>query len=74
MTNESGVPESLIDLQRTLNAAAEEARAHGSPPEDWRPWVEAAAAAENAVAEHAAAAGISADDVRSAAEKAARAA
>ncbi|WP_329031681.1 hypothetical protein OIE71_01900 [Streptomyces sp. NBC_01725] len=72
MTNECGVPESLIALQRTLNAAAEEARARGSSPEDWRPWVEAAAVAENAFAEHAAAAGVSADKVRSAAERAAR--
>ncbi|WP_329036353.1 hypothetical protein OIE71_25575 [Streptomyces sp. NBC_01725] len=74
MTNEDGVPESLVDLQRALNAAAEEARAHGLSREGWRPWVEAAAAAENAVAEHAAATGVSADEVRSAAERAARAA
>ncbi|GAA3475752.1 hypothetical protein GCM10018966_002780 [Streptomyces yanii] len=55
-----------------MYAAAEEAQAHGSSREDWRPWVEAAAAAENAIAEHAAAVGIGADEVRSAVEKAAR--
>lgn len=72
VSNESGPPESLIDLQRTLNAAAEEARSHGSSREEWRPWVEAAAAAENAFAEHAAAVGIGVDELRSAVEKAAR--
>ncbi|MFD5897796.1 MULTISPECIES: hypothetical protein [unclassified Streptomyces] len=72
MTNESRVPGSLIDLQRVSNAAAEEARAHGSSRENWRPWVEAAAAAENAVAEHAAVAGVSVDELRSAVERAAR--
>ncbi|MFE6025859.1 hypothetical protein [Streptomyces niveus] len=72
MTNERGLPGSLIDLQRTLNAAAEEARARGSSREEWRPWVEAAAAVENAFAEHAAAVGISVDELRSAVEKAAR--
>ncbi|MET7494061.1 hypothetical protein [Streptomyces sp900116325] len=58
--------------QHAVYAAAGEAQAHGSYREDRRPWVEAAAAAENAIAEHAAAAGIRADDVRSAVEKAAR--
>ncbi|MFD6332029.1 hypothetical protein ACFWGI_20975 [Streptomyces niveus] len=72
MTNERGLPESLIALQRTLNAAAEEARSRDSSREEWRPWVEAAAAVENAFAEHAAAVGISVDELRSAVEKAAR--
>ncbi|MFC8238374.1 hypothetical protein [Streptomyces sp. NPDC057284] len=72
MDNESGLPKTLIGLQQAVYEAAEEAQAHGSSREDWRPWVEAAAAAENAIAEHATAAGISADEVRSAVEKAAR--
>ncbi|MEV0779159.1 hypothetical protein [Streptomyces sp. NPDC050428] len=66
------IPPHLLGLQRAANAAKREATVGGYSPQAWRPWVEAAAVAQNAIAEHAAEAGVSRYELEMAVKKAAK--
>lgn len=65
-------PDDLIRLQRAALAAQADAVREGYTPEGWRPWVEAAAAVQNAISERAPADGVGQVELEMAVKKAAR--
>jgi len=65
-------PDDLIRLQRAALTAQDETVREGYTPEGWRPWVEAAAAVQNAISERAAEAGVNRVELEMAVKQAAR--
>lgn len=63
-------PDDLIALQRAALAAREAALREDYTPEGWRPWVEAAAAVQEAISERAAATEVSRYELEMAVKKA----
>ncbi|MEW1724338.1 hypothetical protein [Streptomyces sp. NPDC093109] len=66
------IPESLIQLQRTANAARREATRGNYSTEAWQPWLDAADVLQRAVTDHAAAAAVSRYELEMAVKKTAR--